>query len=209
MKSRIYWGIATLIVLLLGVNAFLLLRTTDTEPEKVYIDVEPDKPHKRAPDIAIQNFENKPNDGNEYEWHGDHWHRVPNPDSPRLVDMESEKVSFKSDLPNELPEDFPTDEELQQMSYGDVEHLRKLYLQKVYEMRKTDYDASVKFHNAIMPKLWARQTEINDQANKVIRESNQRTIADLPIRLPQTEESPAVIIEVEPGPGEENEGDNQ
>ena len=36
MTRKIYWGIAILIVLLLGVTAVLLTRTTDTEPNPVY-----------------------------------------------------------------------------------------------------------------------------------------------------------------------------
>ncbi len=42
MTRKIYWGIAILIVLLIGVSAVLLMRTTDTEPKNVYKgDVEP------------------------------------------------------------------------------------------------------------------------------------------------------------------------
>ncbi len=41
MKSRIYWGLAILIILLVGVSVVLLTRTTDTKPEFVYIDREP------------------------------------------------------------------------------------------------------------------------------------------------------------------------
>lgn len=213
MRKKMIWGIATLIVLLLGVNAFLLLRNTDTEPTepKVIVnDVEPDKRHKRPDMIAIENYENKPNDGNEYEWHGDHWHRVPNPDSPRLVDMEPAKSILKeSDLPDELPAEFPTEAELQQMPYEDVHHLYNLYRQKVMEIRKTDYDASVKYNNAIMPKLNARLNEISAQISKDIRESNRRLREELPIIRPQTEESPAVVVEIEPSPNEKNKGGNQ
>ena len=44
MKSRIYWGVAILIVLLIGVSVFMLIRNTDTEPIKVYkVDVDPKK----------------------------------------------------------------------------------------------------------------------------------------------------------------------
>lgn len=39
MKGKLYWGLGVLIILLLGVNAFLLLRNTDTEPKFVYKDV--------------------------------------------------------------------------------------------------------------------------------------------------------------------------
>ena len=42
MKKKMYWGIVTLIILILGITAVLLLRDTDTEPEVIYkTDVEP------------------------------------------------------------------------------------------------------------------------------------------------------------------------
>ena len=44
MKSRIYWGVALLIVLLIGVSVFMLIRNTDTDPKVIYrTDVEPIK----------------------------------------------------------------------------------------------------------------------------------------------------------------------
>lgn len=36
MRNRKIWGLATLIILISGVSVFLLTRTTETEPEKVY-----------------------------------------------------------------------------------------------------------------------------------------------------------------------------
>ncbi len=43
MKSRMYWGIATLIILLIGVSVFLLTRTPETEPERIYLFPTPEK----------------------------------------------------------------------------------------------------------------------------------------------------------------------
>ena len=45
MKSRIYWGLAILIILLVGVSVVMLTRTTDTKPPIVIYrgDVEPSK----------------------------------------------------------------------------------------------------------------------------------------------------------------------
>ena len=43
MTRRIYWGLAILIVLLVGVSVFLLTQTTDTEPSTFYTDVAPSK----------------------------------------------------------------------------------------------------------------------------------------------------------------------
>lgn len=44
MKGRKYWGLAILIILLIGASVFMLMRNTDTEPIVVYdSDVEPSK----------------------------------------------------------------------------------------------------------------------------------------------------------------------
>lgn len=43
MNRKLYWGLGVLLVLLIGVSAFLLLQNTDTEPKSVYIDVDPSK----------------------------------------------------------------------------------------------------------------------------------------------------------------------
>lgn len=44
MKSKMYWGVAILIVLLIGVSVFMLMRNTDTDPKVIYrTDVEPIK----------------------------------------------------------------------------------------------------------------------------------------------------------------------
>jgi len=73
MRKKMYWGIGTLIILLLGVTAVLLLRDTDTDPEVIYkTDVEPAR--KTETPIA-----EKPTarPGFEMVQHGDHWHEVP------------------------------------------------------------------------------------------------------------------------------------
>ncbi|MYF97688.1 hypothetical protein F4212_00925 [Candidatus Poribacteria bacterium] len=49
MKRKHYWGIATLIILLIGASVFLLLRNTDTEPIVVYNgDVEPSTGNRQS-----------------------------------------------------------------------------------------------------------------------------------------------------------------
>ena len=66
-------GIVTLIILLLGVTAVLLLRDTDTEPEVIYkTDVEP----ARKTETPITE---KPTarPGYKIVKHDDHWHEVP------------------------------------------------------------------------------------------------------------------------------------
>ena len=43
MNKKLYWGLAILIILLIGTSVFMRLHNTDTEPDKVYKDVEPSK----------------------------------------------------------------------------------------------------------------------------------------------------------------------
>ncbi len=52
MKRRMYWGVAILILLLIGVSVFLLSRTTETEPEEVYNPLKPSE--KEQVDRNIQ-----------------------------------------------------------------------------------------------------------------------------------------------------------
>lgn len=52
MKRRMYWGVAILILLLIGVSVFLLSRTTETEPEEVYNPLKPSE--KKQVDRNIQ-----------------------------------------------------------------------------------------------------------------------------------------------------------
>ncbi len=83
MRKKMYWGIVTLIILILGVTAVLLLRDTDTEPEVIYkTDVEPAR--KTETPIA-----EKPTarEGFEMVQHGDHWHEVPI-DEPEIMQDE-------------------------------------------------------------------------------------------------------------------------
>ena len=43
MKNKLYWGLAILIILIVGVSVVILTRTTDTEQRTVYNDVDPSK----------------------------------------------------------------------------------------------------------------------------------------------------------------------
>lgn len=65
MRKKMIWRSAILIILLIGVSAVLLMRNIDTEPDIVYIDIEPSK-------------ENPPPDepGYKWVWHHDHWDKV-------------------------------------------------------------------------------------------------------------------------------------
>lgn len=223
MSKKMFWGLGALIILLLG-TAFVfitvrdraeirqlkkelaeykqMLKTGMNPPFGVKhmnpYDARPD------PDIIEQNYRNKPNDGYEYVWHGDHWCRVEDTDSSPVKDDTFDIL--QTDLPDELPAEFPTDEELQQMSYGDLNHLMNLYREEALALQKTDYDAGVKLHNTTVPKLWERILEISEKDGAGVMERHKERLKKLPIRRPATEELPEMIIEAGPRP---NEGGKQ
>lgn len=63
MNRRIYWGIATLIVLLIGVSSVLMMRTTDTESERIYklpTAEEVDQSRQHTQDAIDQSKKNQP-----------------------------------------------------------------------------------------------------------------------------------------------------
>lgn len=57
MRNRMIWGVATLIILLIGVSVFLLTRTTETEPEIVHRSPTPEE--KAEVDRNIQEIIDK------------------------------------------------------------------------------------------------------------------------------------------------------
>ena len=89
MRKKMYWGIASLILIIGVVGVYLMLQpATDTEPEKKFIvpseaDLEKAREAKQPPREA--------KDGFEWEWHADHWHEVP------IVQNEQEKQPGQSE----------------------------------------------------------------------------------------------------------------
>ena len=212
MEKKMIWGLATLI-LLLGIAAVFLFidKDTETEPEMTLGQPTKDllKQGVKLPQQANVSDTQKPpppDDGREYVWHGNHWDPV---DAPKLVDSLFEAPELKSDLPDELPADFPTDAEIQQMSYEDLKHLMDLYTKAAMDLRKTDSAASVRLYNATVPKLWERMLELSDQYAAASAEMERIRMLDFRPWHPQTEESPAVTIEVIPSPDDQNEGGNE
>ena len=81
MSKKMLWGGTTLIILIIGVSAFLLMRNTDTKPPIiVYKDVEPSK-------------ENPPpaEPGYKWVWHHNHWDKVPIAETDEVVDKETKQ----------------------------------------------------------------------------------------------------------------------
>ena len=82
MTRRVYWGLAFLIILLLGVSAVLLMRDTDTEPKIVYIEVEPSKDN--PPPVEP---------GYKWVWHHNHWDKV------KIAEVAAERVPSPIAIP--------------------------------------------------------------------------------------------------------------
>jgi len=72
MKRKLYWGIATLIIIAITTTVYLLLRNTDTKPIVIYKYTEPAR--KTQTETA-----EKPTARPGYKMvkHDDHWHEVP------------------------------------------------------------------------------------------------------------------------------------
>lgn len=210
MNRKMKWGLAILIILL-GTATVLIIQHERAEIRELQRQLAEsnklretgiNESHTRH-DIIQQNYENKPNDGNEYVWHGDHWHRVVEPEPPKAIDPDVLALTT-SDLPDELPADFPTDEELRQMSIGDIRHLINLYTKESLELQKTDYDAGLKLHNTTLPILWEIR---NENSAKLVeaRIAGQKYVPEVPRYRPATEELPAMILEVEEYPNDGGE----
>ena len=212
MEKHKIWGIAILL-LLLGIAAVFLIidKDTETKPKTTLGQPTKDllKKGVKLPQQANTSDTQRPpppDDGREYVWHDNHWNPV---DAPKLVDSLVEAPELKSDLPDELPTDFPTNSEIQQMTIPDLKHLMDLYTQAAMDLRKTDSAASVRLYNATVPKLWERRVELSDQFAAEVAEMERISMLDFRPWHPQTEESPAVIIEVISSPDDQNEGGNE
>ena len=73
MRKKMYWGLASLILIIGVVGVYFMLQP-DPEPEKKFIapseaDIEKVREAKQPPREA--------KDGFTWEWHADHWHEVP------------------------------------------------------------------------------------------------------------------------------------
>ena len=211
MKKQMKWGLATLL-LLLGIAAVFIFLDQNAELQQLEQETADsikqleERNNPQVVDVSDTQKPPPPDDGREYEWHGTHWDPV---DAPKLVDSLFEAPELKSDLPDELPADFPTDAEIQQMTIPDLKHLMDLYTKAAMDLRKTDSAASVRLYNATVPKLWERMLELSDQYAAASAEMERIRMLDFRPWHPQTEESPAVTIEVIPSPDDQNEGGNE
>ena len=215
MTRKTYWGIAALIIFVIAAGGFMYWQWSQVQQLKEQLAQDEkllEEKNKPKVQHAAATSDTKPPDEPGFEWvrHGDHWDKVPIAQAAAQT-PDSDEIVLKSDLPDELPENFPTDAELQKMHTMDILHLIRVYKAEIKTLRKTDYDASVKLSQAIMPKLGARMLELNEEANALMEERNRESMAQ-PRFYPATEESPAMILEVIPPPdyeSEESEGGNK
>ena len=91
MKRKLYWGIATLLILLFGIAVVFLYTYTNTEPK-------PKKVYNVPTDIQqVKKAALKPPPGETYAtgyWHKDHWHRTAPPE-PEHISVNSEMLSYE------------------------------------------------------------------------------------------------------------------
>ena len=130
------WGLATLL-LLLGIAAVFLFidKDTETEPEMTLGQPTKDllKKGVKSPQQANAPDTQRPpppDDGREYVWHGNHWDPV---DAPKLVDSlfeapeltdKSSETTFTTNI------EFPTQSDIEQMPYEQLEPLSDLLQKK-------------------------------------------------------------------------------
>ena len=147
-----------------------------------------------------------------YKWvpHGDHFHQVPSdaPDvwqggpheKPASEEIVVAPLVLTSDLPDELPEKFPTEAELRQMSYPDLRHLVKLYKKESNKIGETDFDAGVRLYNATIPILYKIIDENLDKLAEYVEavEKENRAKRPLPWSRPATEDLPAMSVDTKP-----------
>ncbi len=154
-------------------------------------------------------------EGYVWEWHGDHWHEMqitqgetieqtPIGGVPQLVEMQS-------DLPDEIPEKFPAEEELRQMDLDVLLHLARLYTKASNELGETDFEAGVRLYNATIPILYKIMDEKNDRIDAIMEEMEKEHRKEFPVPriIPATEESSAVFINTKPPKKASDDGGKQ
>ena len=201
MNRRNYLGLGVLIIILIAAGGFIYWQWS--EVQKFKKQLAQDAKHLEGNDKTVAVDELPPAEPG-FKWvrHGDHWDKVPVAQSevphqtPASEEIAFETSVLKSDLPDEIPDEFPTDEELQQMSYWDLEHLQSLYLKEVMKLRKIDYDASVRFHNSTLPKIWEKKNEKYAEIMTLSKKLDEMMLS-IPLQIPAD-----VIIEYGENPSE-------
>ena len=219
MRRKLYWGLGVFIVLFIIGAVFVFL---DDRAENKQIEKELGEAQKLEAQNKAENTPQvkgisdvKPTDGPGFKEvrHGDHRDKIPNLNEPRLVGTDSSSdmsvLELKSDLPDKLPTEFPTDAEIQQMSIFDLNHLMNLYKKAADDLRKTDPAAATRLYNSTYIVLGLRMVKLADKENAELIARERERLKNLPLFYPATEESPAMILEIILPSDLEYEGSNQ
>ena len=169
MKGRIYWGVAILIILLIGAFVFMLMRNTDTEPEKVYKDVV--EPSKEVMDDLRQS-QMKPAEETVGHYHADGtWHEG--------THAEHAPVPQNQTVSSEAPASEPiwTREKLARQLEWELQHLPEqieIWKDLVKSLEETIAMVSESYHNPA-----------GGRPDPIIKQSYEQAIKHLPYRRGQ------------------------
>ena len=215
MTRKDYWGIAALIIILIAAGGFIYWQWSQVQQMKEQL-AQDDKRFKEKDKPVAENELPPAAPGKKWVPHGDHFHQVPI-DAPDTWQGESHEPKsqaslseeFKLDLPDKIPEKFPTEAELRQMDGKELLHLARLYTKESNELRKIDYDAGVRLYNATIPILFKVMDEKADKVDAILKASNKEHRKEFPVpwSRPATEELPAMRIDTKPRAS--NEGGKQ
>ncbi len=215
MRNKIYWGLGVLIILLIGVfvlvmvNQYAQIKQLEAEAKKAEAKA---NQMKDTPPVARDGFKMVP--------HGDHWHEVPidapdtwqdEPHEPKSQDPLPDMSKYKIDLPDEIPDDIPTEAELREMDLGLLIHLAKLYTKEANKLKETDFEAGIRFYNATYPIITKIQDEKLEESKAKMDELMREHRKEFPVPryIPATEDSSAVYIDVIPPEELSTEGGKQ
>ena len=221
MKSRMKWGVAILILLLGAAVVFIIqheiaenreLKEQLAESQKLADEIKAQEALKNNPPVAREGYKMVP--------HGDHWHEVPidapdtwqgEPHEPKSQEPLSDMSKFKIDLPDEIPEDFPTEAELREMDLDLLIHLVKLYTKESDKLKETDRETAARLYNATVPIVRKIMGEKLRKSNAIMEahEKEHRKEFPVPRYIPATEDSSAVFIDVIPPEKVSAEGGKQ
>ena len=221
MRYKLYWGLGILIVLLIGAFTFVMVNQFEKnkqleielkKAQELADQVEERKAAENNPPVAREGFKMVP--------HGDHWHEVPidapdvwqgEPHEPKSQEPLPDMSKYKIDFPDDIPEDFPSEEELREMDLDLLIHLVKLYTKESDKLKETDREAGIRLYNATIPILCKIQDEKMDESNAIMEGLMREHREEFPVPryIPATEDSSAVFIDVIPPEKVSDEGGKQ
>ncbi len=171
MKRRMYWGVAILIILLIGVSVFMLTRTTETEPKIIYnppTEAEKKQVERNIQDAIDKEKKNLPPIAEEDRPQVVQVSGSPNKNSQQNDSVETVQVeNYLEGLTDiDLFESItnPTDAELASYSSGDIMELNGKFLELDIKL------------NGIYDKYFKQMSASSDAMPKVFRSGDDRAV---------------------------------